>query len=214
MDPDNGIRDWGRSAFDIRHYLVVNATYELPYKGSGWMSTLLGGWSLSSLTSFSSGEPFTVENAFERAGAQVQVFGNQERPNLAPGGNSNPVDGTTAGCGAIPGGQKLGTPDRWFDPCQFALQPAGRFGNLGRDTLQGPDLMTEDIAFKKNFAVRENNKLEFRWELFNTLNRANFNVPTFTVFSNAAGAINANAGKITTTRTSSRQMQLALKFIF
>ena len=222
MDPENARRDYGRAAFDIRHYAVVNATYELPYKGKGILGQALGGWSMSSLASISSGEPFTVENAFERSGARVQVFGNQERPNLAPGGNSNPISGTTAGCGPIdPKTGKptitagpLGNSDRWFDPCQFSLQSAGRFGNLGRDTVQGPNLITVDLSFKKNFAIGEKNKLEFRWETFNLLNHANFGVPAFTVFTNAAGAINPNAGKITTTRTQSRQMQLALKFVF
>ena len=154
-----------------------------------------------------------LENGFERSGAQIVVFGNQERPNLVSGGNSNPVSGTTAGCTGMPAGQKLGTPDRWFDPCQFSVQPAGRFGNLGRDTLQGPKLITQDLAFLKKFSVGETRKLEFRWELFNLFNRANFDVPAFIDFLNAT-TINANAGKITKTRTSSRQMQLALKFIF
>lgn len=198
MDPQDPGRDYGRAAFDIRHYLTANLTYELP--GShfhGLPGRVLGGWRLSSLTSYSSGEPFNVANGFDRA-QPVQVYGFQERPNVAPGKSNNPY---------------IGSPDRWFDRSAFELQPAGFFGNLGRNTVQGPNLMTEDLSVLKDIAIREAQKIEFRWEVFNIFNRANFGTPTNTVFLNAT-TINANAGKVTNTRTSSRQMQFALKFIF
>ena len=199
MDPENGRRDYARAAFDIRQYLTVNATYEIPYSGNGFLARqALRGWRFSSLTTVSSGEAFTAANGFDRSGALIQIFGLQERPNLAPGASNNPI---------------LGSPDKWFDPTAFELQPAGRLGNLGRNTLQGPNLITEDLAVLKDFSIGEHRKLEFRWELFNILNRANFDGPNFTVFLNATTR-NPNAGLITGTRTSSRQMQLGLKFIF
>ncbi len=214
MDPDNRSRDYGRAAFDIRHYLNWNTTYELPTSRlSGVSQQVLGGWRLSALMSYSSGEPFTAVNSFDRAGNLTMIFGNQERPNLAPGGSNNPVGGVTAGCPGVPAGGKVGTPNLWFNPCQFALQPAGFMGNLGRNTLQGPNLLTLDLGLLKDFRITEAKKLEFRWELFNLLNHANFDVPNFIVFLNATTP-NPNAGKVTGTRTSARQMQFALKFIF
>jgi hypothetical protein len=215
MDPENARRDYGRAAFDIRHYLTFNTSYEIPYHRAGLLRAVLGGWRISSLTIYSGGEPFSAVNNFDRSGAQVMIFGNQERPNLAPGGNNNPVSGVSAGCTGVPAGRKLGTPDLWFDPCQLALQPAGFFGNLGRNTLQGPNLITEDLGLLKDFSLGEARKLEFRWEVFNLFNKANFdlNSTTFRIFLNATTR-NPNAGQFTGTRTPSRQMQVALKFIF
>src|SRR5262249_3991684 len=141
-------------------------------------------------------------------------------PSLAPGASNNPISGTFQGCSqfpataARPAGIKLGSPDMWFDPCAFELQPAGFMGNLGRNTLQGPKLITMDLAVSKSIPVTENNRFEFRWELFNIANHSNFSSPTAVVFQSATSINAANAGKITTTRTSSRQMQFALKYIF
>ena len=199
MDPEDRSRDYGRAAFDIRHYLTMNGTYEIPDGGlAGVARQVLGGWKLSSLFNYSSGEPFTVINGFDRAGNNTRIFGFQERPDLAPGRSNNPT---------------LGSPDRWYDPTAFQLQPPGFLGNLGRNTLQGPNVFAMDLAVLKNFSLTEAKRLEFRWELFNLFNRANFGDPDFAVFLSAT-SINPSAGRITTTRTSSRQMQFALKFIF
>ena len=199
MDPDDRKRDYGRAAFDIRHYLTINGTYELP-AGSleGVARKVFGGWKLSSLFNYSAGEPFTVVNSFDRAGNNTRIFGFQERPNVASGRSNNP---------------KIGSPNEWFDVSAFELQPAGFLGNLGRNTLQGPNVITADLAVLKDFTVTESQRIEFRWEMFNLINRANFGTPTFTAFLNATTR-NPNAGKITSTRTSSRQMQFALKYIF
>jgi hypothetical protein len=222
MDPDDRGRDYGRAAFDIRHYMTVNSSYELPEGAwTGVADRVLNGWKLSGLFNYSSGEPFTVVNSFDRAGNNTRIFGNQERPNVAPAMSNNPVEGATAGCtlgsgnGArvIPAGQKLGTPEMWFDPCAFQLQPAGLLGNLGRNTLQSPNLLLMNLAILKNFAVSESNHLEFRWEMFNLFNRVNFSGPTSTLFSNAT-AVNEEAATITQTEGTARQMQFALKYVF
>jgi hypothetical protein len=72
-----------------------------------------------------------------------------------------------------------------------------------------------DLAVLKNFPVAESRRLEFRWEMFNLINHANFSGPTASLFSSAT-AVNPSAtrSQITGTRTSARQMQFALKFIF
>lgn len=198
MDPDDRGRDYGRAAFDIRHHLVFNATYELPTGAlEGVARQVLGGWKLSNLTSYSSGEAFTAVNRFDRSGAIVRIFGFQERPNIAPGRSNNP---------------KIGDPNKWFDPTAFERQPKGFFGNLGRNTLQGPNLITVDLAVLKDFPMGEARRLEFRWEMFNMFNRANFNMPNFQVFLSATRD-NPNAGRITNTR-GPRKMQFGLKFIF
>ena len=220
MDPEDRSRDYGRAAFDIRHYFTVSGTYELPSGGlSGFAERAFGGWKLSSLFNYSSGEPFTVVNRFERSGSNTRIFGFQERPNVAPGASNSPVSGTTAGCSfgstTIAGGQELGTPNLWFDPCAFQLQTPGLLGNVGRNTVQGPDLITMDLAVIKDFPISEAKRFEFRWEMFNMFNRPNFGNPTDELFRNSR-SFNAPATReqITGTRTTARQMQFALKFIF
>ena len=221
MDPEDRGRDYGRSSFDIRNYLTVSGSYELPTFGlNGVAESVLGGWRLTGLFNYSSGEPFTVNNRFDRASNNVRIFGFQERPNLAPGASPNPTSGTTAGCTfgrrSIPAGRELGTPEFWYDPCAFELQPAGMMGNLGRNTVQGPDSITMDLAVLKNIPVSEGHSLEFRWELFNMFNRPNFATPVKELFRTGT-SFNATAvggAQITRTRGTARQMQFALKYIF
>ena len=111
-------------------------------------------------------------------------------------------------------GREVGTPDLFFDPCAFQLQEAGFFGNLGRNTVIGPKLRSFDFALAKNTVISEGKSLEFRWEVFNLFNRANFNLPDNIGFRAASGVASGNAGRITDTSTSSRQMQFGLKLSF
>lgn len=119
----------------------------------------------------------------------------QHRPNLIPGGNTNPL---------------LGKPDLYFDVNQFvpsvcfgsracrAGDPdyqVGYFGNLGQNTLIAPGLATVDFSFNKDFQLTEANRLQFRAELFN---RPNFRFPASGVFM-SSGARNPQAGRITQT---------------
>jgi hypothetical protein len=232
MDPEDRGRDYSRAAFDIRHYMTISGSYEVPSFGrTGVAGRALGGWKLTSLLNYSSGEPLTVVNAFDRAGNNTMIFGSQERPDVVSGGSNNPISGTTAGCtfsNGIPGpydsspgaagrsvrpGLELGTPALWFDPCQFTLQSPGLLGNVGRNTVQSPGLIRVDLGVLKSFPVSESNRVEFRWELFNLFNHANFSGPSSSVFSNAT-TFNQAAGTITSTEGSARQMQFALKYIF
>jgi hypothetical protein len=68
------------------------------------------------------------------------------------------------------------------------------------------------VSLFKNTRVAEKMTLQFRAEVFNLLNHANFGPPNATVFS--GGAISASAGLITTTATTSRQIQFGVKLIF
>ena len=106
----------------------------------------------------------------------------------------------------------LGTPTRWFDPNAFALPLAGTYGNLSRGVFRGPGLSALDVSAFKNTAMSERASLQFRAEIFNVLNRANFGTPNAVAFSGAA--FSASAGLITVTTTASRQIQFGLKLIF
>jgi len=83
---------------------------------------------------------------------------------------------------------------------------------VGRGTLTGPGLANLDTSLFRNFKLRERTTLQFRAEFFNVLNHANFGTPNATVFSGTSPS--PSAGLITTTATTSRQIQFGLKLMF
>jgi hypothetical protein len=86
----------------------------------------------------------------------------------------------------------------------------------GRDTLIGPGLATWDFSAFKTTNLRERLALQFRAEIFNLLNRANFNTPNLITFTSSSSGtkVSGTAGAITGTSTTSRQIQFGLKLIW
>jgi len=209
--------DRGLSAFWAQHVFVGNWSYALPFaksmKGAGGL--LLKGWQLNSITTLQTGHPFEVRMGFNRSGNLNTVnYAQHERPDLKPGYSNNPI---------------LGNPDRWWDVNAFALPPAtfdsagkqltGQRGNLGRNTLIGPSIVGFDLSVSKSLEIDEMRRFEFRAEAFNLPNHPNFNVPSgLTAFTGVAAngnpVIAPSWGVISTTVTTSRQIQFGLKFIF
>ena len=200
----------GPSDFDVRHNWVVNFTWELPMgRGSdGVAGALLRGWQLSGIWSARSGNPLTVFVQTNRSRSQWNPSRGpgigQDRPDYAPGyGPDNAV---------------LGRPEQWFDPAAFVLQPAGTFGNTGRGDFTGPNLRTLDLSLAKLTpwgGLGEGRRVEFRLEAFNVLNRANFGPPELRVFSGTDGQPPLSTfGRITTTVTAARQVQLGVRVMF
>ena len=201
MDWYDRTRDRGLAAFHVEHNLTFNWTWDVPFGSSltGVGAAVLKGWQINNVTTMMSGHPFTVRNGFNRSGnLNTTSFSLHDRPNLR------------SGCDPI-----LGGPDRYWDINCFELQAVNTRGNAGRNILIGPGLISVDIALVKSFSMGGSRSLQFRGEVFNLPNRANFSVPSGQVaFTNAAGAPAANWGRITSTTTTSRQVQLGLKYIF
>ena len=118
--------------------------------------------------------------------------------------------------GVDPGSLITGNPNQWFDATAFVLQPQGTLGNTPRDFLRGPGFANVDLSLVKNLALVADKKIQFRIEVFNAFNRANFAVPNRAVFAGAAqnDPILPTAGQITRTTNTSRQLQLSAKLIF
>jgi hypothetical protein len=210
QDPFDRRGSRGRSGFDMRHNLVANVIYELPF-GRG---THFGGWQLSAVSSIHSNVPFTPVLAFDSAGLQSLLT--SERPDIV----GDPYKGV------CPNGSSAGTPACWFNPSAFALPPPGQFGNAGRNILRGPAFAQFDLALQKAFDLREGVKLVFGAEAYNLHNHPNFAVPSNTqspltlggngdsVFKDAAGSFASNAGRIFSTVGTGRQVQLVARFAF
>src|SRR5712692_4375311 len=153
--PDRLFNDKGLSNFDIRHIAVINLLYELPLGKNlkGFGRQLVNGWELGGIATFAAGVPFTVENSANRSQDLATGANFSDRPNLVAGASNNPTHGVSAGCTGVPPGTPVGTPTLFFDPCAFAPQPLGTFGNLGRNTLIGPGLSDIDFLINKHFRM-------------------------------------------------------------
>jgi hypothetical protein len=188
----------GRSLFDSRHRFAGSVTYVIPFaRGiTGPSRVLLDGWQLSALLAVNSSTPFTV---YDSANVSLQaphpgvsgMFG--DRPNVA--GNPN-----------------KGAPHKvsqWVSPTAFQrLDPvadAGKFGNEGRNSVDGPAYGSLDASLDKSFAFKEKTKIQFRAEAFNVTNHVNLIPPVFDMNSPAFGQI--------TEAQAPRVLQFALKFV-
>src|SRR5262249_5182225 len=133
MDPYDVRKDYSLSAYDQRQTLVINGRYEMPWEkhlGNGVAKTALGGWAVNGIYTFGTGLPFAVSDGFNNS--QSDGTSPADRPNVVAGFSNNPIHGVTKGCQGVPAGEKLHTPDHWFDPCAFELSPLGTYGNAGR----------------------------------------------------------------------------------
>ena len=172
----------------------------------GLMGFNSGGSTWAAIGNVRSGNPLTLFVTRNRSRSQWAPSRGpgigQDRPSMAPGRTHQDA--------------VLGGPDRYFDPAAFVLQPAGTLGNLGRGALIGPDLRSFDFSAVKNNRWAERMNLQFRFEAFNLFNRTNFGPPNLAAFAGAADNERplATLGRIRSTVTSSRQIQLGLRFSF
>jgi hypothetical protein len=167
---------------------------------SGFANAAVSGWSVNSIVTLQGGFPFSPQLSYNPSNNGDTR--NPVRPFKNP---------------AFTGPVILGKPGEWFNPAAF-LAPSntaangGFYGNIGRDTLIGPGLATWDFSVHKDTRIREQMSLQFRAEMFNLLNRANFNQPNEVVFT--PSGVSPTAGVITSTSTTSRQVQFGLKLLW
>jgi Carboxypeptidase regulatory-like domain/TonB-dependent Receptor Plug Domain len=204
-NPFNLGADRGLANFDARHVGVIAVTYALPFghgkqflaNTQGFANAMASGWTLNSIVTLQSGFPFTPQLSYNPS--NTGDTRNPVRPYVNPN-FSGPVI--------------LGSPNQWFNPAAFLQPPnnSGFYGDLGRDTLIGPGVAVWDFSVLKDTHIRERLNLQFRAELFNILNKANFNTPNAVVFTPTG--VSPTAGIITSTSTTSRQVQFGLKLLW
>ena len=193
--------DWALSQINLNQSFTASVIYQLPFgKGrrfggsaGGAANAIIGNWELTVLEKATSGFPIFIVDSANGSGVNFQNNGNSlNRPNQT--------------CNAVLGSQTLAA---FFNTSCFAAPPAGELGNANRTPLSGPDFVNTDFSVIKHFVLpREGMRLDFRTEIFNLFNHAQFGSPGSDFNSPATfGAIN-------TTVNNPRLVQFALKLAF
>lgn len=217
----------GLADFNVGRNLVLNGLWNVPAPRSatGPAAWALGGWQLGMITAVADGVPFFAN--FGQSGDPLgQINPSLDVPDrvASPGCKSlsnagNPNTYLKSQCLQLP----PATPAAIAAGCDTAHSLPGTcfnlLGNLGRNTMIGPGLVNVDFSVFKNTKVpriSETFNVQFRAELFNVLNRANFSPPPVTNLQafDATGFRVPGFGQITSTQTTSRQIQFALKLVW
>jgi hypothetical protein len=202
LNPLNLGADYGLSAMHRAHNLRISGVVQLPFHlNNPATNYLVSGWQLSGVTTYVSGAPFSPSVGFASTGTGAYT----PRPNVI------------AGCKLYPDEQNL---FNWFNTSCYTAPPIGEFGNLGRNTLIGPNFFNVDSSLSKDFratSISESFLVQFRAEFFNILNHPNFGVPNSNLWvqgTNGAFNPNPSLNQITTTTSDSRQVQFGIKVLF
>ncbi|NWG12224.1 MAG: TonB-dependent receptor [Acidobacteria bacterium] len=193
QDDDNIRADKGPTHLDRPHDFRFDAVYGLPFatllKADGSWKNVIGGWQLAGIFRARSGDPLNVLQTNSRELQRPDYAGGD--PYLHPSDIS----------------------ERYLNIAAFAKVPVSsvsgqtiRPGNVGRNSLRGPDFWTVDLNLGKTFLVTERVSLQVRADMFNALNHANWGNPNSDVN-------NSLFGRITST-SAGRSMQLALRLAF
>jgi hypothetical protein len=190
---------------DVRHNFIFSASYDLPWgKGRKWGSEwsgvtngILGGWKLGGIFQARTGLPITVIDGRARS---LQGERGAERPNCV--GNPVPSNQT------VTADSSAAADARWLDINAFEMVALGTFGNCPVGVARAPGYSDVDLALSKNFELGSERRLEFRVEAFNAFNHPSFGPPARDI------SVPNTFGLITSTVSSPRVIELALKFYF
>ena len=227
------------SDYNIGRVLVINGSWQIP--GSKSQSPLLAratnGWQIGGILKVNDGLPLTPtfgsggDPLGEKSSDPWDFPSRVAGPGCDTATNTrNPNNYIKTQCFSIPSAPSMAFWTANCDPtppigAKGALvavpfpQCFNLRGNVGRNILRGPGLINLDTSLFKNNPIpriSETFNAQFRFEVFNILNRANFQLPVITndnIFT-ASGGLDPNGGVITSTVTTSRQLQLALKIIW
>jgi hypothetical protein len=218
------------SDFNVGRTLVISGTWQAPIRNSlsglaGWS---INGWELGAIFKANDGVPFSVTFGSDGDPLGLNSSDPWDFPDRLTGSGcsslvnpGNPGAYIKTQCFVVPTAPSAGFYSAHCDPTMGTFPQCFNLrGNAGRNTLIGPGLVNLDFSVFKNNPVRrisETFNVQFRAEVFNILNRANFAVPITpdnTQIFDSTGARTAGAGLLTSTTTTARQIQLAVKFIW
>ncbi len=190
--------DYGNSNWDVRHRFLVNFVYNIPFfhVSNPFVKGVFADWQTNGIITLQTGVPINVTTGTDTANTSSS---GTYRPNL--------VSQATDNCGI---NQLVGC----INPAAFTLANlypvlpgAYAYGSAGRNLIYGPGIATVNASLFKNFPIKERLKFQFRFEMFNALNHANFSNPAATFGT-------SSFGNITGLSTNARNIQLGAKLLF
>jgi hypothetical protein len=210
QDPRHPALDKGPSTFDLTHVFTASLIQNLPFERLGALRSLgrlASGWQFLSISTLTSGSPFTVLSGIQQTGLGA---GQADRPDQV----GTPVLSTSRGVREDYFGRGTQNASYFFIPIAVGGSGPnhGRLGSLGRDTFRGPGFHNFDVALLKETPLGHRGKseairLQIRAELFNAFNLVNFGLPNNILEGSGFGLISRTAG-------TSRQVQLSAKLIY
>jgi outer membrane receptor protein involved in Fe transport len=184
-------KEWANGLTDQRHNLTIAMVWALPKLsgGNSVVRSVVNGWGINTIFQFLSGNPIFVSQSQDGEN-NGNLF---ERPDLVPGQPLTVAHRTIA---------------QWFNTAAF-VEAIGHYGSTPRNpsALVSPSVDPLTAALRRSFAVREQQHLDVRLEVFNALNTPQLSAPSGSQGSSAFGTI-------TSTKINNREMQLGVKYIF
>ncbi|MGP8248212.1 MAG: carboxypeptidase regulatory-like domain-containing protein [Bryobacteraceae bacterium] len=189
QNPTNRAAERGSCTFDHRFIFNTSLVAASPGVGSGFVKLATVNWQLSPIVSLISGQPLILSDGGKDISLSAQAL---DRPNVILPNQVYPATKTV---------------NEWFNPAAFAVQPAGTFGNLGRNAIYGPGTIQWDMALSRSFKMKERYSLVVRSDFFNIMNHGNWNNPGLSIASPASFGV-------ITTFGSPRIIQMSMKLLF
>jgi hypothetical protein len=193
VDPNNPDLDYSYCSSDRRHIVNVSIVWTTPRFGNGVLGGVLGNWQVAPLVRWYTGGRSSVTTGIDNA-----------------------LNGTPPAPANFGGGQRAvqvlddpygdGTPNNYLNRAAFTSPAPGTYSTLPPFSVVNPSTLQNDIAISRTFKIRGNQSVQFRWEVFNVLNTANFNGPVTALNSASFGKIQSALDP--------RIMQFGLKFRF
>jgi hypothetical protein len=169
----------GLSSFDHRHTFTFSSTWSSPSRDNKWLKD----WTWQGSMNLATGSPLTA-----------RVLGNQSDTGGTGSVGSGRADAT---------GQPVNCCGQFFNPAAFAIPPAGRFGDAGRNTIEGPGTFSLNSSIGRSLALSERRRIEFRLEANNLTNHVNY-TNVYTIVNASNFGLPSSAGNMRTLQANVR----------
>ncbi len=184
-NPANPDADYSYCSSDRRHVVNLSVVARTPDFGNHVLGAVLGDWQLSPIVRWQSGNHSSVTTGVDNA---LTGLGGQRALQIL----DDPYG--------------AGGPTAYLNRAAFTSPAAGTYSTLAPFTIVNPSNLQNDFALTRTFKIAGSQSVQFRWEVFNLINRVNFNGPVTSLNSASFGQIQ--------TAGDPRIMQFALKFTY
>ena len=214
-DTYNPNLDYGPAQINQPQTFVANYVYNLPFykEQHGIAGHVLGGWELSGITQFTSGQSLNITQATDNFDCQTPAGATTGCiPGTYPGGINIDVSDIAPRPDRVAPVQMLKKQTQWFSTSSFA-DAVGHFGSAPNGVLLSPGIELWDLSAIKNIRFGDRATFQFRGEFFNAFNHTNFGQPSLSGGGIGTNTDSSNFGQVTAAHDP-REIQLGGKLYF